>query len=51
MSGAGPFSRLRERQTFQPVTAISRVTRSVNSTDASEPYFMRSIVNVEPRPR
>ena len=51
MSGAGPFSRLKDRETFQPVTAISRVTRSVNSTDASEPYRRRSIVKVEPRPR
>ena len=51
MSGAGPFSRLNERETSQPVTAISRVTCSVNSTDASEPYFRRSIVKVEPKPR
>ena len=51
MSGAGPFSRLRERAVFQPVTAISRVTRSVNSSDASDPYFSRNIVSVEPRPR
>ena len=51
MSGAGPFSRLKERDAFQPVTASSRVTRSVNSTDASEPYLDRSIVKVEPRPR
>ena len=51
MTGAGPFSRLSDRAVFQPVTAISRVTRSVNSVDASEPYFMRSIVSVEPRPR
>ena len=48
MSGAGPFSRLSRRETFQPATAISRVTRSVNSSDASEPYFRRSIVRVEP---
>ena len=51
MSGAGPFSRLKLRAAFQPVTAISRVTRSVNSIEASEPYFTHSIVRVEPRPR
>ena len=51
MIGAGPFSRLRESAVFQPVTAISRVTRPVNAADSSEPYFRHSIAKVEPRPR
>ena len=35
----------------QPTRAISRVTASVNSSDAGSPYFMHSMVMVEPSPR
>ena len=50
MIGAGPFSRESARPVLQPSTAISRVTRSVNSRESSAPYFMPSMVRVEPEP-
>ena len=51
MIGAGPFSRASSSAASQPAIAISRDTFSVNATDFGEPYFMPSIVIVEPRPR
>ncbi len=51
MIGAGPFSRASSRPISQPAIAISRDTRSVKSQLSFEPYFMRSMVIVEPRPR
>ncbi len=51
MIGAGPFSRARSRAASQPATAISRATFPVKATDSFEPYFMPSMVMVEPRPR
>ena len=51
MMGAGPFSRARSSAASQPATAISRDTFCVNATDFFEPYFMHSMVMVEPRPR
>ena len=51
MIGAEPFSRESSRPARQPVTASSRDTRSVKSTLSGLPYFMRSMVRVEPRPR
>ena len=51
MIGAGPFSRASSTPASQPAIAISRDTLSVNATDSGEPYFMPSIVMVEPRPR
>ncbi|MNR51239.1 hypothetical protein D3C85_1708840 [compost metagenome] len=51
MMGAGPFSLARRRDSCQPVMASSWETCSVKATEAAEPYFICSMVRVEPRPR
>jgi hypothetical protein len=51
MIGAGPFSRASSSAASHPATAISRDTFCVKATDFFEPYFMHSIVMVEPKPR
>ena len=51
MIGAGPFSRASSSPASQPASAISRETFCVNATDFFEPYFMQSMVMVEPSPR
>ena len=51
MIGAGPFSRANSNPASQPATAISRDTFCEKATDCLDPYFMHSIVMVEPNPR
>ena len=51
MTGAGPFSLASSRPVANPVTAISLATFSVNSKDSASPYFIVSIVIVEPKPK
>ena len=51
MIGAGPFSSASSRPASQPASASSFDTRSVKATASREPYFMRSMVMVEPSPR
>ena len=49
--GAGPFSLDNSKAIFQPVTASSLLTWSVNSSDSWEPYFIRIMVIAEPKPK
>ena len=51
ITGAGPFSLANSNPVARPETAISFDTLSVNSRDSGSPYFILSIVIVEPRPR
>ncbi|MNJ78855.1 hypothetical protein D3C77_767170 [compost metagenome] len=51
MMGAGPFSFASARDSCQPVIASSWETCSVKATEAAEPYFICSMVRVDPRPR